>query len=78
MKPSVFFRRTFKQSSDSNRVRGSSFVSASVPAFLAAALAYVLLTKPLVQPLGKGGYETATEKRVAIDAEAEERRERPR
>ena len=33
------------------------FVSASVPAFLAAGLVHYLLTKGLVQRLGKGGYE---------------------
>lgn len=32
------------------------FVSASVPAFLVAAVVYWLLTKLVVQPLGKGGY----------------------
>lgn len=32
------------------------FISASIPAFLAATLAHVLLTKLMVQPLGKGGY----------------------
>lgn len=48
------------------------FVSASIPAFFAAALAHVLLTKLLVQPLGKGGYETDTEKEAANDTETEE------
>lgn len=37
------------------------FVSASVPALLAAGLVHVLLTKLLVQPLGKGGYSGAAE-----------------
>lgn len=37
-----------------------------------AALAYVLLTKLLVQPLGKGGYGTATEKEAANDTGTEE------
>jgi nucleobase:cation symporter-1, NCS1 family len=32
------------------------FVSASIPAFLVAGIAHVLLTKLVVQPLGKGGY----------------------
>ncbi|MGH3085985.1 MAG: purine-cytosine permease family protein [Rubrobacteraceae bacterium] len=32
------------------------FVSASMPAFLAATLTHVLLTKLIIQPLGKGGY----------------------
>nr|MDP9485969.1 cytosine permease [Actinomycetota bacterium] len=33
------------------------FVSASIPSFLAAGLVHYLLTKGLVQRLGKGGYE---------------------
>lgn len=51
------------------------FVSASIPAFLVAALVYVLFTKLVVQPLGKGGYEEVTEKGVANDTETDERSE---
>ena len=36
------------------------------------ALAYILLTELVVQPLGEGGYEAVTEKEVASDMEAEE------
>ena len=32
------------------------FASASVPAFLVAGIVHFLLTKLVVQPLGKGGY----------------------
>lgn len=35
------------------------FVSASVPAFLLAGLVHFLLTKLVVQPAGKGGYDTS-------------------
>jgi nucleobase:cation symporter-1, NCS1 family len=50
------------------------FVSASIPAFLAAAIAYVLLTKLIVQPLGKGGYggETDRETEAKAGADTEE------
>ncbi len=36
------------------------FLSASVPSFLAAGLVHYLLTRTLVQRLGKGGYEETT------------------
>lgn len=39
------------------------FISASIPAFLAATLTHVLLTKLVVQPLGKGGYEAISRER---------------
>jgi NCS1 family nucleobase:cation symporter-1 len=32
------------------------FASASIPAFLVAGIAHLVLTKLVVQPLGKGGY----------------------
>lgn len=48
------------------------YVSASMPAFVVAALVYVILTKLLVQPMGKGGYGEAA--RATQEArEAEER-----
>ena len=48
------------------------FVSASIPAFLAAGIAYGLLTKLVVQPLGKGGYGAVVQRESAGKTEREE------
>ncbi len=52
------------------------FVSASIPAFLAATLAYLLLTKLVVQRAGKGGYGAQAERKAADRNETDKGAER--